>query len=381
MKTVLKTILLIGLLQSGLFAKKEAKVDHMALATLMIQDGNFQRARASLDEVDTGVKDFNFGYYYTLRGMVSMKLTEYRTAISEFQSAIDNNQTDKSIYLSMIEANYKLKDYSGTVKAIDSAGEYGRDNPQLFTIKADSYWKLENRNSAFEAIEDGYRTFPDNHKFLKQKFFYLVTLHLYQSAIEVANIFLEKSSPNAETILAMASALKNSGEYRRAVMLLEEGQLRFGKNSKISALLSHIYLKMDKLYTSATVMERASYFERKYKADSSEMYRRSGAVSQALYLNSQILDRKEKMKQRLSIFLDFGDYDRAVAMESGLRRSGLLQSSEDIRYALAYALYMSGDFIGCEEHLKKLQRGDLFAKAIELRKNIQKCYEDKWSCP
>ena len=386
MKTIFKITFLIfaisSLFLSDLSAKKEeAKIDHMALATLMIQDGNFQRARASLDEVDTSVEEFDFKYYFTLRGMVSMKLQEYKTAIEELSKAIDYGQTDKSVFLYLIEANYKLKDYTGTINAINQAGEFGKDNPQLFAIKSESYWKLENPNGALNALAEGYKLFPENHGFLKQKFFYLVNLHLYQSAIETASYFLDKSTPTADTILAMASALKNSGDFDRAIQLLEDGQLRYPSNSKITALLSHLYMKLDQGFTSGNIMQRASVFEHKYKADSSEIYRRSGAFTQALYLNSQILDRKEKLKQRLSIYLQFSDFERAVAMEDSLTRSGLLGENEDIRYALAYALYMSGDFIRCERHLKKLQRGDLFAKAIELRKNIQKCQEDKWSCP
>lgn len=353
----------------------------MALATLMIQDGNYQRARVSLDEVDTTTKDFNFAYYYTLRGMVSMKLGDYSTAVDEFEKSIESGQTDKSVYLYLIEANYKLKDYEKTVNAIDRAGDLVKENSQLFSIKADSLWKLKREGEAIEALTDGYSLFPKEFNFLKQKFFYLVSLYLYQSAIDMANEFIKKSEPSADTLIAMASALQKSGEFKRAIALLEEAQLKFPKEPKISALLSHLYVKLESIYSSANIMERASIFDKKYKADSSEMYRRSGAFSQALYLNSQILDRKEKLKQRLSIFLEFSDFERAVAMEGSMTRSGLLDESEDIRYALAYALYMSGDFAGCEKHLQKLQRGDLFAKAIELRKNIQKCYEDKWSCP
>ncbi len=379
MKNIFK-LLTFTLFVSNLVAK-EAEIDHMALATLMIQDENYQRAKISLDEVDTTKKDFDFGYYYTLRGMVSMKLLDYKNAIVEFESAIENGQTDKSIYLYLIEANYKLKDYQKTVEAIEKAGDVAKERSQLFSIKVDSLWKLKREGEAISTLTEAFQRFPKEFNFLKQKFFYLVSLMLYQSAIDVANEFIEKSEPNGETLIAMASALQKSGEYRRAILLLEEAQLRFRENPKISALLSHLYLKIEKFYPSANLMERASYFDIKHKADSSEMYRRSGAYPQALYVNSQILDRQEKLKQRLSIYLESGDFERAIAMEDSMSRSGLLEESEDIRYALAYALYMSGDFIGCEKHLQKLQRGDLFVKGIELRKNIEKCRADRWSCP
>jgi tetratricopeptide (TPR) repeat protein len=380
LKNILNIVIFITVTFSALFGKS-GDIDHMALATLMIQDENWERAKISLDEVDKSKKDFNFGYYYTLRGMVSMKLQDYKTAIVEFEEAIKNGQNDQNIYLYLIEANYKIKDYANTVYAIERGGSFAKGNPQLFSIKADSLWKIDRQGEAIETLSEGFQLFPKSYEFLKQKFFYLVSLYLYQSAIEVGNEFIKISEPSADTMIAMASALQKSGEFGRAIYILEKALLLFPKNPKISALLSHIYIKLEKIYTSASLMERASIFDGKYLTDGSEMYRRAGAFSQSIYLNSQILDRKEKLKQRLSIYLEFGDFERAVAMEDSMERSGLLKENEDIRYALAYALYMTGDFQNCEKHLKKPQRGDLFAKGIELRKNIQKCNEDMWSCP
>ena len=66
-------------------------------------------------------------------------------------------------------------------------------------------------------------------------------------------------------------------------------------------------------------------------------------------------------------------------MEIPLRRVGLMED-EDLRYALAYALFKTGDFDGAERHLAALTRPDLFRKAAELRSAIQDCAEDSWKC-
>ena len=66
-------------------------------------------------------------------------------------------------------------------------------------------------------------------------------------------------------------------------------------------------------------------------------------------------------------------------METPLRRVGLLED-EDLRYAIAYALFKTGEFQQAELHLAALNRPDLFRKAAELRRAIQDCVQDSWKC-
>ena len=96
-------------------------------------------------------------------------------------------------------------------------------------------------------------------------------------------------------------------------------------------------------------------------------------------LNGQISDQKVKLRQRLALLLELQRYEQAAAMDDDLRRTGLMDD-EDIRYALAYAVFKVGDFDNAEIHLQKLTRPDLFRKAAELRRAIQDCSEDAWQC-
>lgn len=66
-------------------------------------------------------------------------------------------------------------------------------------------------------------------------------------------------------------------------------------------------------------------------------------------------------------------------MEAALVRTRLLDD-EDVRYALAYAQFKEGDFIGAERNLAKLSKPDLFRKATELRQSMQDCADERWRC-
>ena len=58
---------------------------------------------------------------------------------------------------------------------------------------------------------------------------------------------------------------------------------------------------------------------------------------------------------------------------------GLIED-EDLRYAIAYALFKTGEFGAAERHLAVLTRADLFRKAAELRRAMQDCRKDRWKC-
>jgi tetratricopeptide (TPR) repeat protein len=100
---------------------------------------------------------------------------------------------------------------------------------------------------------------------------------------------------------------------------------------------------------------------------------------QALTLNGQVIDQQKKLKQRLAIFIDLERFDQAAGMEPDLYRTGLL-ANEDIRYALAYALFKTGRYEEAESHLRQLTDSDLFRKANELRGAMERCREEPWRC-
>lgn len=109
------------------------------------------------------------------------------------------------------------------------------------------------------------------------------------------------------------------------------------------------------------------------------MYRRAGDYVMALLKNTEMLDTKEKYKQRIAIFLQYGDFERVIVTRKAMERSGLMED-ENMRYALAYAYYMEGDFDETEAILETLTKPDLFRKATELRSKMEKCKNNIWEC-
>lgn len=358
---------------------KSEEVDHVALAALLMKDGHYARAAETLNEADTTQKDFDFVLYYTIKGLVFTKQQLYKSANEQFYKAIESGQTEPTIYLYIAQNNFKLLDYQGTIDALQKAGGIAEAKPQLLALRAECHWRLGQRPEALETIAATIMKFPDYYAVYKQRFNYYVELELYQSALEDAEIYLANEKPNAKTYLSFIGALRKSGATQKATELAERGNLQFLDSAEMTVMLAHLYLDREMIHAAANLFDQASIEDAKYTKEAAEMLRRAREFTLALYKNTQLLDTKEKYKQRIAIYLEFGEYERVVAAHSAIERSGLLED-ENIRYALAYAYYMTADFAACEAQLKELTRPDLFAKATELRKNMEKCQNNAWEC-
>jgi len=379
LKRLLVLLLLISLNISAAEKKTSDEIDHMALAALLLKDGFNNRAQDELNQVDTEDKNLDKGRYFTLKGLVSTKLGAYKEANKFFEQALAFEDVDKALYLYIAQNSYKLKDYKGALDAIVKAGPIADEKASVIALKAECHWQLKDPDTALEVLAKGIRSFPAEWNFYKQRFNYLVSLKLYQAALEDAQIYLVNAKPTDKTVISFISALRNSGDTDKAIELAEQANLRFITSADITVILGHLYIDKEMIQAAADLFDEASIEDDKYTKEAAEMMRRAHQFTLALYKNSQMLEAKEKLKQRVAIFIEFGAYERILASTQALYRSGLIED-ESIRYALAYSYYMVGKYEECEEELKFLTRPDLFNKATELRKNMQKCKDNHWEC-
>jgi len=380
---ILKTVILILALSLSLVAadkKSSDEIDHIALAALLLKDGLTARAKDELNQVNLEDEEIDRARFYTLMGLVYTKQSKFAEANSAFSKAIKYSEVvNKTLYLYMAQNSFKLKDYEGTLDAIKFAQELAEKSASVQGLKAECYWKLKSENEAFVVLAKAIKTFPTKWAFYKQRFSYYLSLKLYQSALVDAKVYLSKASANEKTVLSFISALRTSGDTDRAIELAEKANIQFVKSAEITVLLAHLYLDKEMVQAAAELFAQASIEDRKYTKEAAEMMRRAKEFTLALYKNSQMLDTKEKLKQRVAIYIEFGSYERIIVSKRALERSELIDD-ESIRYALAYSYYMTQSFEKAEVQLQLLSRPDLFKKATELRKNMQKCKESLWEC-
>lgn len=373
-------IIILALIAVGAQAKKtEDDIDHLALASLLLSDNHFIRAKATLDEANQEEKDFDFARFHTLLGLAHKGLGDLPAARINFRDAVKAGETDPSLHVYLAQIAYELQDYTDAIAEIDLSGPLLEQAPALWAMKAQSYWLLKKPKSAWSTLNKAQIKFPEDLRFLRRKTFYLMDLGLYQEAAESGKQFLEQSAGSPEDYMAIGNALRVSKQYPQALIFLEKAHALYPDHAKITQVLAHTYLDQGHTSTAAELMTKASLFDEKLRVEAAELYRRADRLHQALNLNAQIQDENEKLKQRLAIYLKQQRFDMMLNMEDELYRSELLKD-EDIRYAMAYASFKNADFERMERHLQKITRGDLFRKAIELRKAAEACRENPWQC-
>jgi len=359
--------------------KKTQPADFLELAAVMLKDGHSDRALLALQSVDLENKKTDLARFYTLQGLAYLNLNDLEAAKDSLQQAVKNGQKDQVIFIYLAQVYFGLKDYKQTIQAIVKAGDQANKDAYLISLRAESYWHLKETAAAIDSLNEGQKIFPDDFRFLKRKVFYFVELGLYQEAVKLGREYLKRSKAAAADYIAFGNALRLSREYEEALNILEIARLQFPHDEMVAKLLAHTYLDQGKLNAAAFILEQAALLNPNLQAEAAEIYRRAGRFHKALTLNESISDQKIKLKQRLSILLALKQFERAANMESSLYRTGLLDD-QDVRYALAYALFSSRRFSEANKHLDQLKNAELFRKGTELRRLMEVCKTEPWQC-
>jgi len=227
MKIIL-TILLTLFLSTALFAvdkNNKDDVDYVVLATLLMKDGYYNRANQALKNVDITQEDLDKAQFFTLKGLIQLKLHEYQASNTSFLLAIKNGQKEKSVYLYIAQNHFKLKQYARAIEALENANELVNEKPKLMALKAECFYRLHDYNNALITLKEVNLLHPEYYDAYKQRFAYYISLELYQSALDDANIYLENADTNEKVTISFISALRKAKETHKATVLAEEAHL------------------------------------------------------------------------------------------------------------------------------------------------------------
>jgi len=359
--------------------QKEPLVDYVALAARMVKDGHTERAEAALKQVDLSQEDVDKARYWMLYGLVHLKQDKPRKAVKSFNSCLETGTAEKAVHLFLAQAHYALKEWKETITALNNAGARLTDSPDIWAMRAQTYWQDEQHWRALGLIRNAAIKWPEDTRFPKMRVFYLVDLGVYQKALEEGLVYLEREEITADDFVAVGEALKNAQQFERAIRILEQARLRFPYDINLTVQLAHMYMGQDQPIAAAMLFEEAARYGGDFRLEAAELYNKAGRRELALAINAAVVEQEKKIKQRLGILLKMESFERVTAMEPRLSRLGLL-TDEDIRYALAYAYYSLGDYDDAERHLKRLRDPQLFEKATALRKAMATCRNAGWEC-
>jgi len=419
-KMLIIIALLVGLAGKILAAEDlpDDSVDHLSLATMMVYDAKYDRARDELNLVDQKKSDFDPARYFTIKGVLASKIHNDQSAIENFLKAIEATRAKdfsapnarqnrqylfsvgrgekkeqipkidgakvkqekmEKLYIYLSQSYYHLGEYAKTVESLDLAGSRGRNRPTLFLLRAECYWKIKDTHRAIDTLNRGTTLFPEDPTLWQQKTRYFSELKLYQAAIESAKKTMVMSGVGETDFIFLAQLYAQAHRWDEAIHLLEKIQARFPASASIPMLLGQFYLKKGMPYTTASFFQAGAYRDGKYLQDAVEMMRRIKAYPRSIFLNSLMTDKIEKLRQKVAIFLDLGEYEKVIGLKDGLERYNILDD-DSMRYAFAYASFMAKDYAAAEEYLGLINDQDLFMKGTVIRNNIERCRIDSLEC-
>ncbi|MCB1555676.1 MAG: tetratricopeptide repeat protein [Xanthomonadales bacterium] len=361
------------------FVRAEDEVDYVELAAVLARDGEMDRAKQALGQVDLAAEGVDLAKYHTVRGLVALDRQRLDEAAAAFGEAFKAGQTDPLIHLYRAQALFGLERYADAIAAIDQAGEAVDGLSGAWLMRAHALWMLDRKQDALNALGAASVRFPANASFQRRQVFYLIESGLYQQAAELGRDYLARVEGKPEDYVAIGTALRRGRSFDEALRFLEQARLQHPGDLNIVKALAQTWLEKGNPYAAAELLAVAAEREPALFAEAAELFRRAGHPQRALNLNARVEDSERKLKQRVGILVELKRFEQVAGMEAALLRAGLL-ADEDIRYALAYAYFRGGNFAAVERHLSALKRPELFRKATELRRLMQECADTPWSC-
>lgn len=359
--------------------EESVTVNHLELASLMLKDGNLDRAALALSQVDLSQEDIDVQRFHLLSGLLAVRQGNNQAAIEAFSQAKQTGPVDAVINVYLAQAAFATENYPLVIESLDGAGESVERIPSVYHMRAQSHWLMKQYEMALAVMDQAALIFPAESGFMRRKIFYLIELGLNSTAAELGKVYLQQHAAQASDYVAIGNALRVSGDLNLALQFLEQARLQFPGNADVAKSLAAAYINNEAYLSAAKIVHDLALTDNALVSEAAELYRRAGQLFMALSLNGLIEDQEQKLTQRLALLIELENFEQAAAMENDILRVRI-DADENIKYALAYALFKVGNYPQAEHYLGQITDSQLFQKAIEIRKVIGECQTESWRC-
>lgn len=347
-------------------------VDPLALAAVLLDGGDADRAWTVLEEGATDAKATDAARFWLLRGIAAQQLGNDEEAFRSLSRAAPLYQQrpdgDQRVQLLLAKAAWQTGRAEATLKALDAAGPGKADHAARVALRADALLKLDRRSEALTVLHQGWRSTKESALLAREVQIY-TDLRLFQAAAAAARPLIDGDRDVAMTVI---ERLRTSGGAKHAAALAEDLRLRRPDDIEVTLLLAQALNDAGQPTSAALLYDQLMSRDPTYATDAAELYRRVGRLDAALWRNGLAPSSKRKWRQRFGLLVEIGRAHEAAAMAPRLQR---LELTEDgtVAYALGWALFETGDALAAEKVLKRIKDPAVFNDATALRQRIAAC--------
>ena len=367
--------LIIFFLSPMSFAQVE-DVDYMSITALMLKNNYYERARSSLSKVKVEEEDVDLHKYHAFWGIILLNEQKYPEALEQLQKALTIQAENSETYLYLAEVNFQLQRYSAAIGALGKLDPELRQKLTYPLLLSKIYWAQGLKEKAYQVLV----SFDSEHSteaIKKQMWSFLVESSLYNESYQfLLNHWSEWDEP---TLLAYMTTYQQSKQWDYAMLLLERMRWQWPESAPVVIELAQIYMKKNMKFAASLILEESARTLPSLAYEASALLLEMGYPRRALFVNMWVQDPNKSLKNRLAIYLELENYQLVSKLEPQLEQKGLL-SDEELRYAMAYSHYKIGAFARAQNLLDQLSREDLFRKSVEIKKLIEDCKTEEWSC-
>lgn len=355
-------------------AQENEEVDTLTLAALLIKNKNYSRAQGVLSQIKDPHEVIP-EKYWSLMGVLELRQKRFQEALNAFQKAEKEGLKSKDLYLGLAQAYLGLKQFDKGISILMEHTKVCESDALYFQLLTSLHFEKSQGEKAWSYLHAGLKKFPKFLPLMKQKWFYLVENNLIEVSYTVGKEMVDKYNLSALDIARMGQKYRQAKDLDKAIFFGEIARLKDSSDEEIIKDLARSYIKKENILAAAQLFTALSHHDPKFLVESSELWRKAGYPVYAERLAMDIRDPVKKIKQNLTLALINEDFNKMSLLGKEAIRT-TLKEDQDIQYALAYANFMLGDYKSANNHLKVIQREDLFKKAIALREAMESCQEE-----
>lgn len=382
--TLLKLLIFyVFLMASVASSYAQEELNSLDLAAFLIKNKNYSRANSVLSQIKDPHEVIP-ERFYALKGILELKQKRYAEALAAFDKAIEegiseNLELAPLVWESMGESYLGIKKYKKGIQLLQSKHSVLKDRVRYYQIKASLHFENREPILGWDIFHSGIKRFPQELSLMKQKWFYLMDQNLIEVSFETAKKIMNDYQISALDLARMGQMYRNIQSMDKAIVLGEAARLKDPSDEEITKDLVRSYISLGNLTASAKLFTELSTYHPDYLVEASELWRKAGHEVMAKNLAMGIRNPVKKLKQSITLALMSEDFNTMVLLgEKGQRTA--LKEDQDIQYALAYANFMVGDYSTTQKYLSRIQRADLFKKAMALREAMNRCESEVALC-
>jgi len=323
------------------------------LVEVLIRDGHLQDAERELKALpQNSKKHFLFGQLYLAQGEWAKALTH-----------LDVAPVTPVAQLHRGRALYQLERHADCLKAFELSNGLWKDADADAIAMSHCARKSGKAQQALTVLTQREKREP-SQAISREVISWLLELRLSLQAYDY--FFQRQTKWDANMALAVAEMFLNHGYSPEALELVEIARLKDLGNLDVNLSAAQMYFQRGHIRATAEAFERAARVDAKYRYHVAEIHRQMSQFQAAIYFGQTIADMKERLKNRLALYVDRGQFTLIGSMEGLVGRSPLREDDET-RYALAYSLSRQGQTESPLRYLRDIQRPELLEKATRLR--------------